>query len=164
MELLVYCDGSVTLGAWGKKSEKDTLPRCFAGWWVKRTDGIILKHHSLDLGAGINRSGNYAEYLSVRSALYWLNQNIPNACLTIHSDSQLIINQLSGKFNCFNPQLLIFRDACRKLALTFPVVKYQWIPREQNKVSDALSKCLQSKFEGRMLTDLEVQILAQKYI
>ena len=160
MNLLVYCDGSVTKGAWGTKSQKDEPPHCYAGWWVKRPDGIIIKHHSLDLGAGPNRSGNYAEYLSVRSALYWLNQNFPLANLKVHSDSQLICRQLSGEYNCFNPQLIIFRDACRAIAGQFPKVEYIWIPRELNKVSDALSKCLQSKFQGRTLTDLEVQTLA----
>jgi ribonuclease HI len=160
MDLLVFVDGSVTKGAWGSKVTKSEDPHCFAGWYVKRTDGIIIKHHSIDLGAGSNRSGNFAEYMAVRSALYWLNQTFPMANLKVHSDSQLITFQLSGKYNCFNEQLLTLRDACRNLANTFPKVEYVWIPREQNKLADALSKCLQSKFEGRYLNDDEVKVLA----
>src|ERR1700690_32501 len=163
MELLVYCDGSVVGGSWGSKVTKADAPHCFAGWYVKRTDNVIIKHLSLDLGAGPNRSGNFAEYLSVRSALHWLNQNHPLVNLKIHSDSQLICRQLSGEYNCFNPQLLIFRDACRNLANQFPKVEYIWIPRESNKVADALSKCLQSKFGGRPLTESEVLTLANSF-
>lgn len=159
MTLKVYADGSVSSGAWGKKNEKTSDPHSWCGWYVTRTDNILIHHESLDLGSGTNRSGNFSEYFAVRSALKWLSDNHPLANLDIYSDSMLITNQLKGTYNCFNETLLKLRDNCRLLAAKFPLVTYNWIPRAENKVADSLSRALQAKFGGRELTYQEVQSL-----
>lgn len=159
MNLKVYCDGSVTGAAWAKKTDTPSDPHSWCGWYVTRTDNILIHYKSLDLGSGKNRSGNFSEYFAVRSALKWLSENHPLANLDVYSDSMLICNQLSGKYNCFNETLLQFKDNCLKLASNFPSVNYHWIPREYNTIADKLSKALQSKFGGRELTYQEVQSL-----
>jgi len=142
--LNVFCDGSITGGHWGKKSEKHTTPHGWSGWVVKRDDDIVVHHHSLDLGVGDNMTGNVAEYMALRSALKWLRDNHPHFTLKVYSDSQLIINQMKGTYSV-GAKLLPFREHCLALAATFPYgVTYHWIPREQNRYADAMSKALQT--------------------
>jgi hypothetical protein len=41
-------------------------------------------------------------------------------------------------------------------------VSYEWVPRDQNKIADILSKTLQPKYQNRELTHEEVQNLINK--
>lgn len=140
--LHVWCDGSIVDGPWGSKDRKHLPPHGYAGWVVKTPEGEHVHHHALDLGDGPGRSGNFSEYLAVRSALFWLKNNRPLDAVVIHSDSQLIVNQMSGNWNCFVPGLVVLRDACRALAAVLPSVRYKWVPREENREADVLSKAL----------------------
>jgi ribonuclease HI len=159
--LTVYTDGSVINGHWGKKGNTDPV-RCYAGWYALDESGKLVHHKSLDLGTGPNHSGNFAEYLAVRSALYWVVQNRPAESVRLYSDSQLIVAQLSRKWDIHNEFLGKLADACWGLATLLPYVSYNWFRRENNTVADRLSKCLQEKFEGRELTNEEVAQLIQE--
>lgn len=139
-DLNVWTDGSIIGGPWGKKTGPKTTPHGFSGWIVKRPDGVVVQHHSIDLGAADYMSGNVAEYMGLRSALAWLHENHPLFSLTVYADSQLLINQMSDAWHCYDEGLLILRDECRKLAGTFPRVTYNWIRREFNREADVLSK------------------------
>jgi ribonuclease HI len=142
----VFCDGSITGGAWGKKTGPRTTPHGWYGWVIYRDNGGVLKHHSADLGEREYMTGNIAEYMGLRSALKWLKENRPPAStiLRVFSDSQLVINQMTGKYNCYDPKLILLRDACRDLARAFVSVHYEWIPREQNQYADHMSKVFQT--------------------
>jgi ribonuclease HI len=157
--LNVWTDGSITGGAWGKKSEAPSLPHAWSAWYALDEAGRLVHHHSVDLGENPTFSGNVAEYFAVRSALHWLQKEYRHHVLKIHSDSQLIVNQLSGNFNVHNERLKLFRDACWHLAKKFPRVSYEWIRREKNTVADQLSKCLQQQYGARPLTSSEVEAL-----
>ncbi len=141
--LQVFADGSITGGAWGKKSGPVTTPHAWSGYVIKDADGGYVHHHSVDWGEDEAFSGNTAEYGAVFSALKWVLRHRPQEAVTILSDSQLIINQMSGRFACHNPQLLKLRDACRALAAKLPRVTYRWIPRESNTEADRCSKIFQ---------------------
>lgn len=160
MKLHVYTDGSITGGAWGKKDEKGTTPHGWSGWVIKREDGIVIQHHSLDLGAKKYMSGNVAEYMALRSALAWLVENKITMPLEIFADSQLIIHQMDGSYHVHDGNLKILHDECAKLAYNFPSVNYNWIRREQNKEADVLSKGYQ--LWGRVPTWDEVQDTLRK--
>jgi ribonuclease HI len=160
VKLNVWTDGSITGGAWGKKNEKGTTPHGWSGWVIKREDGIVVQHHSLDLGAKDYMSGNVAEYMGLRSALAWLIENHFIFNLEIFADSQLIINQMTGAYNVHDAQLKFLHDECQKLAYNFPRVTYTWIPRELNKEADVLSKGYQ--LWNRVPTWEEVQDTLRK--
>jgi len=158
--LNIYCDGSITGSHWAPKGQKDTLPRIWAGWLAIR-DGALVHHHSWDIGESKKFSANVAEYCAIRSALFWAKNHYPLDALRIHSDSQVVLCQLTGAYAC-GASLLHYRDACRKLASHFPSVTYKWISRDKNTAADALSRCLQPKFGGRLLTAEEVEPLCQQ--
>lgn len=141
----VWCDGSITGSHWAPKGQKDTLPHAWSGWVAKTPEGEVIHHDSLDLGEREYFSANVSEYMAVRAALYWLRlHGRTDAAVRIHSDSQLVMRQLTGQYNCNVPRLQILRDAVLKLAADFPRVTYHWIRREENKEADHLSKALQT--------------------
>jgi ribonuclease HI len=145
--LQAFCDGSITGSHWAKAAEKDSLPHAWSGWWVRDEDHHILQWRSIDLGEAVYMSANVAEYMAVRSALFWLctsdQEWLRAQVIEINSDSQTVIRQLTGQYNCYDAKLLLLRDACLKLARNFPYVKDKWIPQEENRAADMLSKALQ---------------------
>jgi len=64
---------------------------------IKDKDGtILLKEHGL-VGKGSQMSNNVAEYAGVLHILEYLSSRPPGRA-TIHGDSNLVINQLNGKW------------------------------------------------------------------
>lgn len=104
--------------------------------------GFCIYHgrNEVAIGAGPSAFGtnNEAEYLS----LVWLLETAVELGikdLRAFGDSQLIINQVSGKWSASEK----FSDAMRQveaLSKQFHSISFEWIPREKNKRADALSK------------------------
>lgn len=133
----VYCDGSIrgkNPGGYG-----------YSGWIVLDSTGQTLSEGSECLGSDDKMSNNVAEYKAVYLALKWLINNRKESKLLINSDSQLIINQLTGVWNCAEPHLQVLRNEVLLLSRQFKSVVFSWIPREQNKLADFLSKRLQHR-------------------
>ncbi len=163
MGLKIFADGSISRGYWGSKETKHLPALCWAGWVVYRDTGEWLAHHSVALGEVPNASANFSEYAAVSSVLRWLgNHGHTDQALTIHSDSQIIIRQLSGEYQCHDPRLKALRDHVRELARRFPKVSYVWIRREQNKYADVMSKALQDGGVGIPETELSEEVLRKR--
>lgn len=146
--LYVFCDGSITGSHWAKKSERDSPAFGWSGWVVQDESGVI-HHHSMALGTHPLMSANVAEYMAVRSALYWLgSRHFRDETVLVHSDSQLVMRQLSGEYQIHNERLKRFHKDVKSLEKVFPKVIYRWIPREQNRYADFMSKCLQTEYGG----------------
>jgi ribonuclease HI len=152
MKLKVITDGSIIGSHWASKKVARTLPHCYGGWIIKTQLDMAIKWHCLDMGENEKYSANVAEYGALRSALFWCSQNFPLASLDIYSDSQVVMRQMTGEYNCFKQELLTFKTECDRLASMFPIVTYNWHPREtpDAKLADFMSKCLQSKYGGKI--------------
>lgn len=86
-------------------------------------------------GTGTN---NIAEYTAIiRGMERALELGVKD--LVIRGDSNLIIQQLLGKFRIREPKLRPLLQRVQELAGKFHTIDVQWIPREQNKRADALS-------------------------
>jgi ribonuclease HI len=110
---------------------------------VKDDDGtVLLKEHGL-LGKGSRMSNNVAEYAGVLHILKYLSSRPPRR-VTIHGDSNLVINQLSGKWRVRKGLYLSIAIETKELLAYLRGLGWQitccWIPREQNEECDALSK------------------------
>ena len=143
-KILVYCDGSITGSHWAKKADKNSPAVGWSGWVVCQEDRTVIHHHSLHLGSLPEMSANVAEYMAVRSALHWLSKEFVTRPIHVHSDSQLVMRQLSGVYQVHNELLQKMHAHVSKLASLFPRVTYTWIPREQNTYADHMSKALQN--------------------
>src|ERR1700746_2564957 len=102
-------------------------------------DGVIVFQHSKYLGAGPKMSNNVAEYAAVCIILNEIRRREGPA--TVYGDSQLVINQLNGKWNVKDGLYLPYYKMAAKLLEQVKLrVTLEWIPGEKNKLLDALSK------------------------
>lgn len=113
-------------------------------------DGITADPLDPITGCGVldgakGNTNNLAEWVALGKALAFLRATkAPVDELKIFGDSQLVINQLKGKWQCKNERLATLRDRCyehlKALAIPREKVSAEWIPREQNIQADALSR------------------------
>lgn len=97
-------------------------------------DGRIVAEAAGYLGETTN---NVAEYNGLVTGLQIVARLDPEAHVEARLDSKLVVEQMSGRWKIKHPDM-------RQLALqardAFPAhqVTYTWVPREQNKLADAL--------------------------
>lgn len=88
-----------------------------------------------------NQSNNYAEYAGFLAILeYLLKNEMEQEEIHIYGDSNLVIQQMSGRWKIRQGYYVPLALIARKLVVKFPKLKLQWIPREENNLADELSK------------------------
>jgi probable phosphoglycerate mutase len=82
-------------------------------------------------------SNNVAEYRGAIAGLEHAFEIDPQATVEMRLDSKLIVEQMSGRWQIKHPDM---RDLARRARAVFPPgqVTYTWVPRERNKLADAL--------------------------
>jgi ribonuclease HI len=81
---------------------------------------------------------NEAEYAAAYLALERLLFHKPVEILLM-SDSQVMVHQMTGLASAISPRLKQAQARLRTLVVKFEMVKFQHIPREQNRLADALA-------------------------
>ena len=100
--------------------------------------GNELAKHKKYIGLQTN---NIAEYTALIESLNLLeSRSLNDSKITFYSDSNLLVNQISGNFIIRNEGLrklsLEFWRIVKKLGMEFEIIH---IPREKNKVADKLA-------------------------
>jgi ribonuclease HI len=123
--LIVSCDGA---------SRGNPGP---AGIGAQVTDegGAILGEVARGIGETTN---NVAEYTAVIEGLA-LAEELGAKAVTLRSDSQLLINQLTGRYRVKSEHLQPLHRRVRSLAAGFERISFEHVPREQNSAADALA-------------------------
>ena len=103
--------------------------------------GEIFKKYSQYLGDSL--TNNEAEYQAVIFALnkfksLFGKKLAQNSEIKIRSDSELLINQLNGKYKILEPKIQSFFLTIWNLKLDFKKIKFRYISREKNKEADRL--------------------------
>lgn len=95
----------------------------------------ILAERAGYLGITTNNVAEYSGLVAGLTAAYLIN---PNAQVTVRMDSQLVVEQMSGRWKIKKGELI---ELARQAALAFPPeqVAYEWVPRSQNSRADALA-------------------------
>jgi ribonuclease HI len=88
-------------------------------------------------------TNNVAEYKAIILALKKIKhllgkEKLKNAEIVINSDSDLVVNQLNGKFKILEKELMPLFIEVWNLKFDFPHLKFNYIPREKNKRADEL--------------------------
>ena len=87
------------------------------------------------IGRGTN---NEAEYKALIKALaYLVAEGSPT--VKIHTDSQLVANQMNGLWKVKDPKLRILHSEAKKLVSLIPTFEIEYIPRERNTEADGLA-------------------------
>lgn len=140
MIINIYCDG----GARGN-------PGPGAGAFVVYDkEGNLLAKGGKRLGRTTN---NIAEYNGLLVGLRWILENAkPEWDINVFLDSQLVVNQLTGKFKIKNKNLINLAAKAKEAEKNFSgKIKYYFIPRNKNKAADFLVNKL---LDGKNLDDV----------
>jgi ribonuclease HI len=114
-----------------------------SGAIVKDKDGTVLLEEGRLVGKGEGMSNNVAEYAAVIRVFKYLLPGPPGQVI-VHGDSNLVINQLNGKWRVheglYRAVAFEAQHMLGHLCSMGWQVDLQWIPRVQNEECDALSK------------------------
>jgi ribonuclease HI len=58
----------------------------------------------------------------------------------VYGDSELVIKQLNGQYECKSDALRSYYEECREILKIFPLVILQHIPREHNEEANRLAQ------------------------
>ena len=124
-QLHIYCDGSI-----GDQDRGAGL-----GVVVRDTEGDIVGLVKRSLPPMTN---NEAEYAALVLGLEAARRLRPRT-LKIHMDSEVVVGQMQGIFAVRSPALKRWHTQACRLARRFRDVTYVHIPREANRLADALA-------------------------
>lgn len=128
-ELVIYCDGA----------SRGNPGRAAGAFVVFDKKGKVVGRGGKTIGVATN---NIAEYKALIFALEWLkdfSKGIRVANVFFNLDSQLVVNQLTGKFKIKSRHLLPLILKIKELEKDFSGrLVYKSIPRAKNKIADFL--------------------------
>ncbi|NOR16293.1 reverse transcriptase-like protein [candidate division WOR-3 bacterium] len=84
-------------------------------------------------------TNNMAEYEAVISALKWIVKS-NNKCATIKLDSELVYNQVIGKYKVRSSRMAVQLKRVKILKAKIKNLSFQLIPRSDNKSADHLAQ------------------------
>lgn len=101
-------------------------------------------------------TSNLAEYVALLHGVDITRTEHALGGLIIRCDSEVLVKGITGEYNLKDPLLIELRDAIQSRLNDLVFWGIGWIPREQNKLADKLSKigltCDPSTFEQRRIT------------
>ncbi len=119
-------------------------------------DGKKIAQISRAIGTTTN---NAAEYTALIEALK-LAKDLGIQQLHVLSDSQLMVNQMTGRFKVKHPQIAEFVAQAQELAKQFAKVSFHFIERENNRLADALSTAPIAKTPNQKTDSLSQELMA----
>lgn len=122
-------DGAITYNPGGKAS----------GGMLLKSGGRVLSASSHFFGSGEGWTCNTAEYEALLRGLRIAIRHKVKS-LTVYGDSKFVIKTASGVFRPRNSKLRAYCDECKALESRFESVCYEWVPREENQETDALTR------------------------
>jgi ribonuclease H / adenosylcobalamin/alpha-ribazole phosphatase len=105
------------------------------GAQITSTDGEVLAEIAEGLGETTN---NVAEYTAAIRGLERAAE-LGATEVTLRTDSQLLVNQLTGVYRVKTPHLQPLHRRLRSLAAAFDRVTYEHVPRARNTEADRLA-------------------------
>jgi broad specificity phosphatase PhoE/ribonuclease HI len=102
---------------------------------VRDEAGAVLAERLGALGVTTNNVAEYSGLIAGLKAARELGADE----VDVRMDSKLVVEQMTGRWQIKHPGLRPLADEARGLATGFALVRYFWIPREQNKDADRLA-------------------------
>jgi ribonuclease H / adenosylcobalamin/alpha-ribazole phosphatase len=97
--------------------------------------GEVLAERAEGIGVATNNVAEYGGLIAGLRAAADLGADE----VTVRMDSKLVVEQMSGRWKIKHPALQPLAMEAQKIARTFAVVRFEWIPRERNKLADRLA-------------------------
>ena len=112
---------------------------------LEEATGEVLLERYASLGTTTN---NVAEYSGLIAGLRAAAE-LGATRVDVRMDSKLVVEQMSGRWQIKNPGLRPLAAEAAKLVNGFAAVTFEWIPRERNKLADALANRAMDEAAGR---------------
>ncbi|XP_034225527.1 uncharacterized protein LOC117635292 [Prunus dulcis] len=129
---------------------------CGAGLVLTTPDGLKIEYA---LRFDFLTSNNEAEYEALLAGLR-LAKSMNAKQIRIHSDSQLIVNQVTADFAAKDASMHAYLSTTHQLLQSFRAYEIKQIPRSENSHADALAR-LASAINDKIGRKVPVEILAQ---
>lgn len=128
-EATCFCDG-------GSRGNGQENSRAAIGYVIY--DNVNKKEYRYHKFLGTGLTNNYAEYTAVIECLKkMIKMNIKS--FELNADSQLLINQLNGKYAVRSENIIpLYRTIKNELLPHFDNYKFNHVLRYKNKVADSL--------------------------
>jgi len=97
----------------------------------------IAEGHGL---AGYDVTSNFAEYTALAEALKKLRELRIEGDVLVRSDSKLLVGHMSEGWKVKGGMYLDKLREAQDLVKEFGSIRFEWIPREQNKEADLLTR------------------------
>lgn len=120
---------------------------CYA--YVVKEDGSTIHSEYGVAGEPFSKesTNNVAEYTALQKALEWLASNCrTHEKVIVRSDSQLVVNQLSGRYRVRTKKLVPLYLGAVALIKKFADMQIEWVPREKNAEADRLTNVAYNRF------------------
>ena len=122
----VYCDGGI-----GDNGRGTGL-------------GVVIRDEQNEIIGLVKRgmppmTNNEAEYAALVLALQSVQQQFRPRTLQIFMDSEVVVGQMIGRFSVHSAALKRWHSRACRLARGFKEISYSHIPREANRLADALA-------------------------
>jgi ribonuclease HI len=104
---------------------------------VLNEEGKVIREHYEFLGPSY--TNNQAEYIALMRALEICSTIFPKGVLHVFSDSELLVNQLTGRYKVRSRNLKELFRSVRQRERSFSKVYYHHVSRELNKKADELA-------------------------
>jgi ribonuclease HI len=134
LKVRIHCDGLCEPNPGGLATYGFVIEEQEEARWreIHRAKGVAAR--------GQGATNNVAEYTAAIRALRWLaDEARTEVSVALYSDSQLLVNQLSGNWRVKSPQIRLLWSEARELLDRFVDSHATWVPREQNEPADGLS-------------------------
>jgi broad specificity phosphatase PhoE/ribonuclease HI len=112
---------------------------------LEESTGEVLLERYASLGITTN---NVAEYSGLIAGLRAAAE-LGATRVDVRMDSKLVVEQMSGRWQIKNPGLRPLAAEAAKLVTGFATVTFDWIPRERNKLADALANRAMDEAAGK---------------
>jgi ribonuclease HI len=126
------------------------------GYLITSDEGIELACGCGVVGEGEGMTNNVGEYFALLKGLERALLIAPEGArpqFLVRGDSQLVINQMSGKWQIKSEMLGAIAIEIREL-VEGAEIKYEWVPRERNAAADSMANEAYQKFlKGKMVPD-----------
>jgi ribonuclease HI len=100
-------------------------------------------------------TNNQAEYEVLLRGLQYL-KDAKAVSVEIYGDSELVIKQLNGQFECRSDILRNYYEECKEILKSFQLVSLQHIPREHNEEANRLAQSASGYRENQEVFTMEV--------
>jgi ribonuclease HI len=123
------------------------------GGWLIETHPAVPAFASPRTGGsfyvrGAGATNNVAEYRAALEVLHTIQDAGYDGHVVLHGDSQLVVKQFNGEWQCRKPELQVLLAELRGMREHFSSLGVVWVPREENAVADEASRAAYQRIAG----------------